>query len=111
MLELEGHLEDRAFDDELLAIAQDLPGQQDLAYVEREHLDHVLKLEDPTVAKRGAERAVHEPDLELLVNSALAAEPDAGRTETRRSVQPDAPRTARKAANRPEKRTLKRYPF
>ena len=55
MLELEGHLEDRAFDDELLVIAQDLPGQQDLALVERENLDHVLKLEDPTVAKRGAE--------------------------------------------------------
>ena len=42
MLELEGHPEDRTFDDELLPIAQDLPGQQVLVLLENGNLDHVL---------------------------------------------------------------------
>ena len=52
MLELEGHLEDRAFDDELLAIAQDLLGQQVLVHKHVEENDHALRLEGPTVAKK-----------------------------------------------------------
>ena len=52
MLELEGHLEDRAFDDELLAIAQDLLGQQVLVHKHVEENDHALRLEGPTVARR-----------------------------------------------------------
>ena len=52
MLELEGHLEDRAFDDELLVIAQDLPGQQVLVHKHVEENDHTLRLEGPTVARR-----------------------------------------------------------
>ena len=100
MLELEGHLEDRAFDDELLVIAQDLPGQQDLVLLVRENLDHALRLEDPTAAKQGAERNVHETELALLVK--LRHEPGKSESEfperldvcpapTRRSSRPPRP--------------------
>ena len=53
MLELEGHLEERSFDDDLLGKnAQDLLGQQVLVHKLVEENDHALRLEGPTVARR-----------------------------------------------------------
>ena len=46
---------------------RNLPGQQVLVLLERENLDHALKLEDPTVAKQDAERNVHETELGVIV--------------------------------------------
>ena len=44
-----------------------LPGQQVLAHLESESLGIALKLEDPKVAKRDAERNVHAAGLDLVV--------------------------------------------
>ena len=68
MLELEGHPEDRPFFmTNSSKSPQNSPGQQVLAHLESESLENALKLEDPKVAKRDAERNVHAAGLDLVV--------------------------------------------
>ena len=80
---------------------RDLPGQQVLVLLERENLDHALKLEDPTVAKQGAERTVHETELALLVK--LRHEPGKSESEfpERLDVCPAPTRRSSRTSRRP----------